>query len=94
MDVTEFVAFCMERNRWNTLQSIEGLSQGDLTWQPHPSANPIGFLLFHIFRTEDRYVHRVLGERDEVWEQDGWDRRWVLPPHGAEVTPVWPTGQT
>ena len=94
MDIREFTAYCMERNRTATMQSISGLGQEELTWQPHPSANPIGFLLFHIFRTEDWYVHRVLGEREEVWERDGWDRRWVLPPHGVEVAPVWPTGQT
>ena len=94
MDARDFIAYCMERNRTATMEAIDGLSQEELSWQPQPSANHIGFLLFHIFRTEDRYVHRMLGGVPEVWEAEGWDQRWVLPSHGADVASVWPTGQT
>lgn len=94
MDAREFVAYCMERNRAATMEAVDGLTQDELVWQPRPSANHIGFLLFHIFRTEDSYVHRMLGGVPEVWETEGWNQRWLLPSHGTDVASVWPTGQT
>ena len=79
MDVTELVAQTMERTRQSTLRMVEGLTASQLRWQPGPEANPIGFLLFHIFRAEDRYAHRWMSSKGEVWFREGWASRYKLP---------------
>ena len=92
MDVREFVINSVSRVRQFTLQTVEALSREDMLWQPAPFANPVGFLLFHIFRTEDQYLSRWLGATGEVWEQQGWNRRWKLPAPPPDAPEQWTTG--
>lgn len=80
MDSREYIRQQLERTRKSTLAMVEGLRDEQLTWQPAPDANHIGFLLFHTFRAEDRYFNRWLaGDGTEVWEREGWSQRWPLP---------------
>ena len=79
MDIREFVINSVSRMRESTLRLVQELSQEDLRWQPASFANPVGFLLFHIFRVEDRYFRRWLGGTGEIWEREGWAHRWNLP---------------
>jgi len=92
MDVREFVAQSMERTRQTTLNMVKDLTPAQLRWQAGPEANTIGFLLFHTFRTEDRYFHVWMSGADEVWEQEGWSSRWRLPSPPSNLDPIWTMG--
>ncbi|MBI4338917.1 MAG: DinB family protein [Chloroflexi bacterium] len=83
MDIRDFVITSMTRARNATLNTVKDLSQEDLAWRPAPFANPVGFLLFHSIRTEDRYIHQWLGNgAEDVWSAEGWNRKWKMPePH-------------
>lgn len=86
MDLRDFVAEAMARVRRETLRAVEGATLEDLNWRPGPEANPVGFLLWHIFRVEDAYFHRWIQPVGEVWEGHGWHRRLRLV-EGEEVPP-------
>lgn len=94
MDIREFVRVSMERTRQRTLNAVQGVSGQQARWRPYPGANSISFLLFHIFRVEDRYFHRWLSASGEVWERDGWERHIPLPPHPPGIDPIWTTGNS
>ncbi|MBM3945440.1 MAG: DinB family protein [SAR202 cluster bacterium] len=78
-DVREFTALTMERVRARTLEMVGGLTEAQLAWRAGPEANTIGFLLFHVFRAEDRYAHRWLTAKGEVWFALGHAERYPLP---------------
>jgi len=82
----------MERTRQITVDMVKALTPVHLRWQAGPGANPIGFLLFHIFRTEDRYFHTWLSQAGEVWEREGWSQRWPLPSPPSAPDPIWTMG--
>jgi hypothetical protein len=65
-------------NRTSTLDTVKDLSPEELAWQAGPEANPIEFLLWHMFRTEDRYVRFLTGQQ-ETLETDGWNNKWTMP---------------
>ncbi|MCS7206630.1 MAG: DinB family protein [Dehalococcoidia bacterium] len=94
MDLREFVRASLERTRQRTLQALQGLTPEQWHWRPYPGANSIAFLVFHIFRVEDRYFHRWLSAEGEVWTKEGWERHILLPPHSPGVDPVWTTGNS
>lgn len=79
MDLRDFVVQTMERTRKRTLDAVGGLTDAQLRWRPGPDANHVGFLLFHIFRAEDRYAHRWLSQKGEVWFKQGYAARHKLP---------------
>ena len=57
---------------------LGGLSADQLSWQPAPGANPIGWLVWHLSRVQDSQVSEVAGT-DQVWLADGWAQRLALP---------------
>ena len=59
--------------RWRTLTPEE------LTWQPSPDANPIGWMLWHTLRVEDMWVQFFIQGQIEMWERDGWHEKFGLP---------------
>ena len=57
---------------------VEGLSPSDLRWQPDPSANSIGWILWHISRMQDAQIAPIAGT-EEVWTREDWFERFALP---------------
>ncbi len=57
---------------------LGGLGADQLSWQPAPGANPIGWLVWHLSRVQDSQVSEVAGT-DQVWLAGGWSQRLVLP---------------
>lgn len=92
MDLREFVKRSMERTRRYTLDMVKELTPEQLCWQPAPGTNHIAFLLFHIFRGEDRFFGRLIGAEGELWDRQGWSQRWTLPSPRSSSDPIWSTG--
>lgn len=89
MDVREFTIRSITVIREGTLSMVGELKQDEMGWRPVSFANPIGFILFHLFRIDDRYFHRWLSELGEVWEREGWDSRWQLPEPHPDAPELW-----
>lgn len=57
---------------------VDGLTPQDLTWQPVPGANPVGWLVWHLSRQQDAQLAQVAGT-GQVWRSGGWRERFDLP---------------
>ena len=78
MKTLEFVEMAISQSRNATLALVSGLDRDQLMWRAGPEANTVGFLVWHVFRTEDRYIRFLTGE-EETYTADGWKDRWPLP---------------
>jgi len=83
MEVKEYIADSLQRNRTRTLDIVKDLKPDELTWRPGPEANHIAFLLWHIGRAEDGLFNRSIMGREQVWVKDGWDKRFHLKPEDS-----------
>lgn len=57
---------------------VRGLSRDALTFRPGRTANPIGWLVWHLTRVQDDHVADVAGT-EQRWTAEGWDARFALP---------------
>ena len=73
-----------ERVRDELLPAIAGLTVEQLTAQPGPEANPMGWLAWHLTRVQDDHVAGVAGT-DQVWTEDGWAGRFALPLDATDI---------
>jgi uncharacterized damage-inducible protein DinB len=64
---------------------LRGLTAEELRWRPGSEANPIGFLVWHVARVEDRWLARFPQDSTEVWIRDGWAQRCGLPESDTGV---------
>jgi uncharacterized damage-inducible protein DinB len=59
--------------------AVEGLTPEDLRWTPGPTANPIGWLVWHLSRVQDSHIAELLGSR-QVYVDGPWAARFGLAP--------------
>jgi hypothetical protein len=58
--------------------AVDGLDADQLALRPGGSANPIGWLVWHLTRVEDSHFAEAFGH-EELWLSDGFAERWGLP---------------
>ena len=75
MDALDFFLVRYEQvHRVLTDPAITQLTEAQRRGRPHPGANTIVWLLWHMARVEDVGVNRFVDDRPQVLE-DGWDAR-------------------
>ena len=89
MDLREFAVCALNDAQAHLMQALEGLTDEDLLWQPQPGANHIAFILWHMFREEDRFFQYKLRGIPQVWEEDGWPEKLKLPDDPQDVGFGW-----
>lgn len=52
-------------------KALQGLTTDDLNRQPKPECNSIGWLTWHLTRSQDRMVSGLMGE-EQLWTKDSW----------------------
>jgi uncharacterized damage-inducible protein DinB len=64
---------------WEMIDSaLEGLEDLDLVRQPDPQCNSIAWILWHMSRVVDTFIHTRLQDRPQLWIQDGWHQRFGM----------------
>jgi uncharacterized damage-inducible protein DinB len=64
--------------------TLEGLTEKDLNWQPKPDCNSIGWLVWHLTRTQDMTISSFTGD-DQLWIKDGWHKKWGRPADPSDA---------
>ena len=79
MELGEFIKIELERLQQGLNRATNDLTPAELKWQPNTEGNPIGFLLYHIARTEDRFVQSSLQGKPPIWVSDKWYEKLNIP---------------
>ena len=58
---------------------MDGLTDGELVRCPNAQCNSIGWLLWHLARTEDALVSRAQ-EAQQLWIEEGWHEKLGMAP--------------
>jgi hypothetical protein len=51
---------------------LDGLTPDEISWHPRPDANSIGLILFHMARSEDSFINRMIQGKPQLWEMGKW----------------------
>ncbi|UCB44068.1 MAG: DinB family protein [Dehalococcoidales bacterium] len=63
---------------------LNGLTQDDLNWQPHPDCNSIGWLAWHLTRQQDAQISSLMGE-EQLWTKDEWHAKFNRPGDPRDI---------
>lgn len=56
MDTLKFITDCLAQTHLRLTATCEGLTAAQMAWRPAPTANNIGFILWHVSRNEDSRI--------------------------------------
>lgn len=65
-------------------ETLNGLTESDLDWQPNPDSNSMGWLAWHLTRVQDDHIADLMGE-EQLWISEAWHARFNRPPSPADV---------
>ncbi|MDA1272333.1 MAG: DinB family protein [Chloroflexi bacterium] len=79
MNTIGFISDCLAQVHLRLLATCENLSQEQLTWRPAPTANNIGFIMWHLARHEDARITGAGGFGADIWAVDSWHEQFGQP---------------
>ncbi|PKB67502.1 MAG: hypothetical protein BZY81_04375 [SAR202 cluster bacterium Io17-Chloro-G4] len=78
MSATETALSALERNWGMVDRAIEDLDDAVLGTQLNSQSNSMGWLLWHMNRIVDRFVHTWCQDAPQLWVKDGWSDKFGL----------------
>ena len=84
MNTVLFISQSLIQAQVRLLASCKGLVREQVLWRPAPHANNIGFNLWHLGRSEEAILHNLGGQQPELWESEGWHKRFGQPVEAAD----------
>ena len=83
MSTVQFISDCLQQTHIRLMATCDGLTWEQMLWRPAPTANNIGFILWHITRNEDRRISSTAGRlgqfEQDLWASGGWYERFGQP---------------
>lgn len=78
MSATETAMSALERNWGMVERALEDMDDSVLSAQPNDQSNSMGWLLWHMTRIVDRFVHTWCQDAPQLWVKDGWYNKFGL----------------
>ncbi len=79
MDAVGFISDCLAQVHLRLMATCEGLNQEQLLWRPAPTANNIGFILWHLARGEDARITNTGKLAEDIWATESWYQKFDQP---------------
>ena len=79
MDSTAFITDCLAQVHLRPMATCYDLSSEQLVWRPAPTANNIGFILWHLVRNEDARVTNTGKLGADLWAIGSWHEKFGQP---------------
>ena len=78
MSATETAMSALERNWGMVDRALEDVDDDMMGDQPNGQSNSMGWLLFHMTRIVDRFIHTWCQDAPQLWIKDDWFVRFGL----------------
>ena len=79
MTTKEILKNCFNRAQEVLDKAVGDLTREEIAYRAGPEANPIGFILWHIRRVEDRLINHTIRQSAQIWEEGDWHSKLGLP---------------
>ena len=79
---------------WDMVDAaISGMNDAELSAQPNPHSNSAAWILWHMDRVLDTFVHQRFRDLPQLWVSDGWAVKFAMPPEPDDRGVGWTAEQ-
>ena len=83
----------LQRN-WDMVNAaVEGLDDELLRRRPNNDSNSMSWLIWHMTRVADRFVHSRLQDGQQMWVADGWAAKFGMEANPDDIGMGWSNEQ-
>ncbi len=86
MEAKEVIVRSLEQSQEYLDRALAGLTQEEAAWSPGAECNSIAFILWHIARTEDLFIIRIIQGESQLYEAEGWREKLGTPVKAYQYT--------
>ncbi len=79
MDAVKFISDCLAEVHLRLMATCDNLTNDELLWRPAPTANNIGFIVWHLARGEDARITNTGKLDEDIWATELWYERFGHP---------------
>lgn len=79
MDFKTIIRMALDECFDDLRKALDGLTPAERRFQPHSEANHIDFLVWHMARVEDSWIHPFAQRTPRIWQRDSWYQKLGLP---------------
>jgi len=72
MESKELLKAGLENVKRTVDRTLDDLTHDEVSWHPRTDANSIGLILFHMARSEDSFINRLIQGKPQLWETGKW----------------------
>ena len=83
MKATDLIVKALDESSEHVSRATKGLTRDELAWRPRPHSNCIAFIMWHVARGEDLWINRILLGGKELYESDGWYKKFKTQPQDS-----------
>lgn len=85
--------FALQRNWDMVSEAVAGVDDATLARMPNDQSNPMNWLVWHMTRVADRFIHGRFQDTDQVWTAGGWNEKFGMPADPGEFGMGWSAQQ-
>ena len=93
MSDTATTIFALERNWGMVSTAIAGVDDAALARMPNDQSNSIAWLVWHMTRVVDRFIHARFQDTGQVWTAGGWHEKFGMDADPDEFGIGWSAEQ-
>jgi hypothetical protein len=79
MEWQHLITGSLERVLETLEKALANTSQAELDIQPNPDSNSMGWIAWHLTRTQDRSISNLMGDK-QIWIKDEWFKKFKRAP--------------
>ncbi len=77
MEWQHLITDCLGRVLETLEKALANTSQTELDIQPKPDCNSMGWITWHLTRTQDRSISNLIGDK-QIWIKDEWFKKFKI----------------
>ncbi len=83
----------LNRN-WNMVKSaVSDVDEATMAIRPNHDSNSMSWLVWHMSRVTDRFIHFRLADKPQLWSVDGWHAKFNMPDEPNDMGMGWSNDQ-
>ena len=83
----------LERN-WQMVKSaVSDVDEAAMAVRPNEDSNSMSWLIWHMSRVTDRFIHFRLTDKPQLWTVDAWHEKFNMPDEPHDIGMGWSNEQ-